>query len=61
MRVVAYVDDPLYLNPDNLYNLEDIENNQKLYWPSPNPLLFLLNFIENSICSYVYNWQHPVS
>ena len=42
MKEVAYVDEPLFLNPSDSRNQWDIRNNKKLYWPSKNPIYFVI-------------------
>ena len=58
MKEVAYVDEPLYLAPGDSRNQWDIRNNKKLYWPSKNPIYFVIQFIHNTISSNIFLYQN---
>ena len=58
MKEVAYVDEPLFLAPGDSRNQWDIRNNKKLYWPSKNPIYFVVQFIHNNIASNIFLYQN---
>jgi len=51
---IGFVDEPMYLNANDMKNQWDIRNNKKLYWPSKNPVFFVIQFIVNNIQSNIY-------
>ena len=57
MDEVGWVDEPLNLKA-NEWNEWDKRNNKKLYRKSPNPLLFVINFLLHNLCSDIYLWQN---
>lgn len=57
IECVGYVDTPLFLQP-NEQNEFEIRNNMNLFRKKPHPLMYLFNYIMNSIVSTVYELQH---
>jgi hypothetical protein len=57
MEEVAWVDNPLNLK-ENEWNEWDKRNNKKLYRKSPNPIIFVVNFLLHNLCSDIYLWQN---
>jgi hypothetical protein len=51
------LDKPLELKQNDL-NEWDIRNNENLYWPSPNPILFFVNYVNNNITSDAYRYEN---
>ena len=60
IECVGYVDTPLVLQA-NEQNEYELRNNKSLYRKSPNPLVYLFNFIMHNITSKVYEAQHAKS
>ena len=50
---VGYLNSELFLRPSD-DNEWEIRNNKNLYKNSPNPLVYLYNFIMNNIVSKIY-------
>ena len=50
---VGYVDQVLQLRPRD-ENEWEIRNNKKLFRKSPNPLVYLYNFLMNNVSSKIY-------
>lgn len=60
IEVAGYVDTALMLQA-NEQNEWELRNNKSLYRKSPNPLVYLFNFIMHNITSKVYESQHAKS
>ena len=58
MKESGFVDEPFFLNPADPRNTWDINNNKKLYWPSKNPIYFVIQFIHNNIASNIFHYQN---
>ena len=58
IKEACLVDEPLFLAPGDSRNQWDIRNNKKLYWPSKNPIYFVIQFIHNNIASNIFLYQN---
>lgn len=59
-REVAYIDEVLNLNTEEKLNLWDVYHNEKIYYKSMNPILYIRNLLLNTICSQIYLYEnHP--
>ena len=54
MDAIGFVDEPLFLNANDMKNQWDIRNNQKLYWPSKPPTYYFIQFLVNNIQSNIF-------
>lgn len=57
-REVAYVDETLQLNTEEKLNLWDVYHNEKIYYKSMNPILYIRNLLLNTICSQIYLYEN---
>ena len=57
-REVAYVDRVLQLNTEEKLNLWDVYHNEKIYYKSMNPILYIRNLLLNTICSQIYLYEN---
>lgn len=57
-REVAFVDEVLGLDTLEKLNLWDVYHNEKIYYKSMNPILFLRNLMLNTICSQIYLYEN---
>lgn len=57
-REVAYVDEVLHLNTEEKLNLWDVYHNEKIYYKSMNPILYIRNLLLNTICSQIYLYEN---
>lgn len=57
-REVAFVDEVLELNREDKLNLWDVYHNEKIYYKSQNPILYIRNLILNTICSQIYLYEN---
>ena len=55
---VGFVDEALHLNFSDTKNQWDVRNNKKLYWPSKNPIFYIIQFVLNNIPSNIYIYQN---